>query len=88
MAYLNSRLEKGDISEEVRAQIEERNAYYPEEQANSFRFRKGSPYVASSHFSEQADQSATRIAGLSSIGLTMPTAEGGTLAKLEPPCRT
>ncbi|ACA32339.1 phage tail tape measure protein [Histophilus somni] len=85
MAYLNSRLEKGDISEEVRAQIEERNAYYQKEQANSFRFRKGSPYVASSHFSEQADQSATRIAGLSSpIGLTMPTAEGGTLAKLEP----
>ncbi|MGY4700385.1 phage tail tape measure protein [Avibacterium paragallinarum] len=85
MAYLNSRLEKGDISEEVRAQIEERNAYYQKEQANSFRFRKGSPYVASSHFSERINQSTTRIAGLSSpIGLTMPIAEGGTLAKLEP----
>lgn len=50
MDYLNSRLKKGDISEEIRAKIESRNAYYKEKQesSNAFRFRGGTPYVPAS----------------------------------------
>ncbi|WP_410677782.1 phage tail tape measure protein [Avibacterium paragallinarum] len=47
------------------------------------RLERGS--LTQEQYNERINQSTTRIAGLSSpIGLTMPTAEGGTLAKLEP----
>ncbi|MFQ1050380.1 phage tail tape measure protein [Avibacterium paragallinarum] len=47
------------------------------------RLERGS--LSQAQYDDRISQSAARIAGLSSpIGLTMPTAEGGTLAKLEP----